>query len=376
MSCSSGSPVCVDTGTFAHDCWAAISSSNAPTGRYQHAVAWTGTQMIVWGGADASGTGVTNTGGVYDVAADTWQATWPIGAPPGTWLSMGFWFSGKMMIVAGLSLNGYNHGAITYDPALYQWSGMGAAGLGSVYAAGVVTPGGVIYCGGTAGAQVQNIGWLFPNYTTSGMAIADGVPANGGCRRSNHTAVWSGTEMLVYGGLASNSPQIPASGGSRYLQASDSWKALSPEQPPTYPFRWDHVSVWTGSRMIVWGGNMGADGVTYAPTAAGGSYDPATDSWTKLSTVGAPEARTGAIAVWTGAKMLVYGGVDENGNLPLNTGAAYDPIQDKWAPIAVPPWPRGRIDHTAVWTGVGMIVYGGQNPNYHEVYGDGAIYYP
>ncbi len=45
-----------------------------------------------------------------------------------------------------------------------------------------------------------------------------------------------------------------------------------------------HTAVWTGSLMLVWGGSGGGGG--YQNT--GGRYDPATDSWTATSTAAAP----------------------------------------------------------------------------------------
>ena len=48
-----------------------------------------------------------------------------------------------------------------------------------------------------------------------------------------------------------------------------------------------HTAVWTGSEMIVWGGGVAA--ATYLNT--GGRYNPSTDSWTATSTTNAPDAR-------------------------------------------------------------------------------------
>ncbi|SRR5260370_10987745 len=118
--------------------------------------------------------------------------------------------------------------------------------------------------------------------------------------------------------------------------------------------------------MIVWSGNYGPSGTNYAPTATGGVYDPSLDTWTKMSMVNAPEPRTNAVSVWTGTQMIVYGGVDGNGNPPLNTGAVYDPAKDNWTAISPPPSGFG-LGCTVVWTGAGMLVYGA---------GEGAVYYP
>jgi Galactose oxidase, central domain len=102
--------------------------------------------------------------------------------------------------------------------------------------------------------------------------------------------------------------------------------------------------VWTGSEMIVWGG--GADASTYLNTGA--RYNPSTDSWAATSTTNAPEARTSHTAVWTGSEMIVWGG--SNGSY-LNTGGRYNPGTDSWTATSTINAPDGRQEFTAVWTG-------------------------
>ena len=65
-----------------------------------------------------------------------------------------------------------------------------------------------------------------------------------------------------------------------------------------------HTAVWTGSEMIVWGGQIIASRLLNT----GGRYDPSTDSWTATSTTNAPAARQAHTAVWTGSQMIVWGG--------------------------------------------------------------------
>ena len=72
----------------------------------------------------------------------------------------------------------------------------------------------------------------------------------------------------------------------RYNPSTDSWTATSTTNAPTA--RDAHTAVWTGSEMIVWGGsdNNGTDVFN-----TGGRYNPSTDSWTATSTINAPTAR-------------------------------------------------------------------------------------
>src|SRR5205807_4761163 len=139
------------------------------------------------------------------------------------------------------------------------------------------------------------------------------VPAG----RLNHTAVWTGIEMIVWAGHNGTFPVPTLNTGGRYNPSTDSWTATSTANAPAA--RELHTAVWTGSEMIVWGGG---DSTNYFNT--GGKYNPSTNSWTATSTNNAPAARSNHTAVWTGSEMIVWGGV---GNRPvgLNTGGRYNP---------------------------------------------------
>jgi N-acetylneuraminic acid mutarotase len=165
---------------------------------------------------------------------------------------------------------------------------------------------------------------------------------NAPAARDNHTAVWTGSEMIVWGG----SP-IGSTGG-RYNPSTDSWTATSTTNEPS--FRLDHTAVWTGSEMIIWGGNISNN--------TGGRYNPSTDSWTATSTINAPTARIGHTAVWTGSEMIVWGGL-ASGPTYLNTGGKYNPSTDSWTATSTINAPTARSGHTAVGAGSEMIVWGG-----------------
>ena len=164
--------------------------------------------------------------------------------------------------------------------------------------------------------------------------------------RLYHTAVWTGTRMIVWGGESSAGPQNT---GGQYDPVGNSWSATSLTAAPTGSYL--HRAVWTGTKMIVWGGYDG----TYLNT--GGQYDPAGNSWSPTTTTGAPSGRFEHTAVWSGTKMVVWGGF--NGSSLLNTGGQYDPVGDAWSPTTTTGAPSARYLHTAVWSGTKMIVWGG-----------------
>src|SRR5207253_8383836 len=71
-------------------------------------------------------------------------------------------------------------------------------------------------------------------------------------RRANHTAVWTGSEMIVFGG---RNYELPVGTGDRYNPATDTWSKVSLTNAPIP--RYNHTAVWSGTEMIVWGGYTG-----------------------------------------------------------------------------------------------------------------------
>ena len=176
--------------------------------------------------------------------------------------------------------------------------------------------------------------------------------------RDNRKAVWTGIEMIIWGGHVG---LTAFNTGGRYNPSTDSWTATSTTNAPSA--RYLHATVWTGSEMMVWGG---FNGTSYFNT--GGRYNPSTDSWTATSTTNAPGARQNDWPVWTGSEMVVWGGF--NGTSYFNTGGRYNPSTDSWTAISTTNAPSARYLHTAVWTGDSpsfpsqMIVWGGYNGSY------------
>jgi Kelch motif len=173
--------------------------------------------------------------------------------------------------------------------------------------------------------------------------------ANAPVERELQTAVWTGSEMIIWGG---DFPYVNT--GGRYNPGTDSWTATNTTNAPAA--RSLHTAVWTGGEMIVWGGFNGNSILN-----TGGRYNPVTDSWTATSLTNAPTARDQHTAVWTGSEMIIWGG--DNGGPLLNTGGRYNPSTDSWVASSNNNAPAGRFNHTAVWTGSEMIVWGGHGAN-------------
>jgi N-acetylneuraminic acid mutarotase len=134
------------------------------------------------------------------------------------------------------------------------------------------------------------------------------------------------------------------------------------------------VAVWTGTEMIVWGGGALPNPDLLDHTAAdGAAYDPAADTWRAIRS--APGPLAGAAVGWTGKEMLVWGGHDSNGY--TNTGYRYDVAADSWQTLTTVDAPSPRAGAGAVWTGTGFLVWGGVAGDFPPDFpSKGAIWFP
>src|SRR4029079_772640 len=164
--------------------------------------AWTGNEMVVWSGAN------NNTGGRYDPSNDTWTATSTTKAPPSRAGHTTVW-SGTEVIVWGgaTSDNSLNSGG-RYNPMTDSWASTNSA--------------------------------------------------NAPLGRELSSAVWTGGEMIVWGGynddILCDYPYLNS--GGRYNPATDGWVGTSTTNTPSA--RRQQTAVWTGNEMILWGGYNGS----------------------------------------------------------------------------------------------------------------------
>ena len=333
------------------DSWA--PTGKTPTARARHVAVWTGTEMIVWGGNLQAG--FTDTGGKYDPITDSWTAASITNAPTGRELPTAVWTGSEMIVWGGFDVSGsdVNTGG-RYNPITDSWTATSTANapVGRESHTAIWTGSSMIIWGGyffDGNDNYLNTGGRYSPATDSWTATSTNNAPEG---REVHGAVWTGSEMIIWGGLG-DAGYFDT--GGRYNPATDSWTTTNTANAPVA--RTVHGATWTGEEMIIWGGSYVFIDTHYLNT--GGRYNPNTDSWTATSITDAPEARTTHTAVWTGNEMIVWGGQAGFIGHYFNTGGRYDPSTDSWIATSTANAPNGRYRHTAVWTGNEMIVWGG-----------------
>jgi len=348
-SCQDDTACCED--------WQPMEVSGAPTGRERHTAVWNqGTgSMIIWGGNTA--TEFFATGAAYSEGADSWTPLPAGNAPTPRALHTAVWTGNRMVIWGGRDATTQKGDGAVYNPAGDFWAPIDTINAPSARALHraiwAVDVGEMVVWGGTDGIELDTGARYDPVADLWGLAPVDELDPDRPTPRSNHGAVYTGTEMIIWGGSEAS---VKLDDGAIYVPtedpAGDPWLPMNGLGAPSA--REGHTVVWTGTVMLIWGGG-GAAGFL----DDGAAYDPGLDAWTPIGAVDAPSPRWRHTAVWTGTHMIVWGGQGPTG--ALDTGAMYDPVGDAWTTLVTSEVASARYNHTAVWTGARMAVWGGRD---------------
>ena len=291
--------------------WRRLPSSPYPVmmveGGYR--VVWTGAELLTFGSMDAA----------YSPASNTWRKLPP--GPGGP--SVTVWTGRQVLMWGGGCCSSSTADGSAFDPALGVWVPMPRAPLTPRHAPGVWTGTEMIVVGGTDyhsqfadGAAYNPATRTWRNLPPMPAPIAD------------QTLTWTGTEVIVAGGARydtelgpSGADPVRASAAAfAYNPSTNTWRRLADMPMPRY----QHVAVWTGDQLLVWGGQTTA--ATGSAPPYGVAYDPATDRWSSMPP--SPlKARVGAIFAWTGKELLIWGGLGVASSGMLGDGAAFRPVR-------------------------------------------------
>jgi N-acetylneuraminic acid mutarotase len=283
--------------------------------RRGHSAVWTGTSMIVFGGrGPADGCRqqlcTLNDGAAYDPATDRWT---PIAPAPlaGRNGHTAVWFQDRMVVWGGAVEGGaaVADGA-SYDPATNTWSPLPAAPLEPrVSHRSVASAHRMLVWGGSSeaeeGGKYFADGAIYSPATNGWTPMAPYPQTTEPAARDSFSSVWTGTHMLVWGGTGRTESCRPCQhdDGAAYELSSDSWKLMTPSPLSA---RGNHRAIWTGKEMVVWGG------FSTTELNDGAAYNPASDSWSQLP-VSPVLGRQGQAMVKVGDNLIVWGGHGPHG---------------------------------------------------------------
>jgi N-acetylneuraminic acid mutarotase len=232
--------------------WRALPKSPASGGGL---VVWTGRELIGWGGGCCGD--AFSDGAAYNPATNAWRklATSPLApsqSPLGTW-------TGRELLVFvgdvgpdGKTWPAHFARAAAYNPATNTWRRIarlpsargGASVVWDGHEALVVGGADVRQTGGPV--PLAKVGYAYNPTTNRWRRLP---PMESG--RSQNAALWSGKMLLLWGGSQTvDRPLVPPH-GLAYDPRSNRWSSL-PQAPLLG--RLDPTAVWTGRQLIVWGG--------------------------------------------------------------------------------------------------------------------------
>ena len=184
--------------------WTSTNTTSAPDSRANHGAVWTGSEMIVWGGAVPTAFQF-DTGGRYNPATDSWTATSTTNAPDARDRPTAVWTGSEMIVWGGgffdgTALRTLNTGG-KYNPTTNSW------------AATSITNAPIARVGHHSSLDRQSndcLGWpkWWEDVFNSGGRYDPGTDSwaatstvNAPLGRSTFTVVWTGREMIVWGGF-------------------------------------------------------------------------------------------------------------------------------------------------------------------------------
>jgi len=241
----------------------------APAGR-GGIVVWSGHELIEWGGGCCGD--VSSDGAAYDPSTESWRKIAP--APVGGQQSpVGAWAGKELVIFPGQDPEGQPVGGAAYKPATDTWRRIGSKPAPTKGAYAVWDGYEVLVTGGTRpGYGLAKAGLAYNPATNRSRRLA---PIGSG--RAGTATVWTGRRLLVWGGETFPGATTTAGHGLSYDPIGNRW---SPLPPSPLPARVDPTAVWTGRELIVWGGRttacrrnapchtrLHADGAAFRPTA-------------------------------------------------------------------------------------------------------------
>ncbi len=335
--------------------WENIVTINAPEGRIEHAAVWTDFavdkrnrfKMFVWGGC-TSGDGCIkylNTGGIFDPAARNWV---PVGIDENTPSARS------------------NHSVVWTGSEYLVWGG----------SFGAHTP--------NQKAVAYRDGASYNPLTQHWTKIAEN-PDLKFAGRSFHSAIWTGNtgnpvssnKMLVWGGcdveeyLFCNNHY---NDGAFYDPKTGTWSALEAKGvAPSARRLHGELHIRERNLFMVWGGQQ-----KNRELPDGAYLDLKTMTWNTMKQP-APERRSRHTLVWTGEHVIAFGGETSNDGYVEDIGVYTLPATGsgpgQWEALRGEFLPFKVKNHTAIWTPVGMMVWGGQT-DYTAFENIGAIFHP
>ena len=233
---------------------------------------WTGSELLIWGGYTGfDELDVVANGHAFDATEMTWR---PIDhAPIGPRAHMAFAWTGSELLIWGGWSGRYGYefaeeffdDGAAYDPVSDSWRMLPQAPIDARAPLSVWTGRQMLVWGTALRVEERpRDGAAYDPATDSWRPIAEAP-----IELTDATAVWTGTEMIVFGAAlhGGNHPETPTAIGAAYDPASDTWRQLPESDIDPNA----NTASWLGDRLIAW---------DYSENTS--AYSPGSATWSSL----------------------------------------------------------------------------------------------
>jgi hypothetical protein len=243
--------------------WASLEAgwSELPAPPYEAACAtsvWTGHELLYWGGDDSCQEGTARReGAAFDPVARTWRSLAP--SPlDGRSSAAAAWTGEELLVWGGWGESARGDGA-AYRPATDEWRLLAESPLEARIPAAEIWTGKELIVWGDVGRHGENVDGAAYDPAADTWRMLPPAPF----ALNLADAVWTGEEMVVYGALldGNNWSRSEHARGLAYDPGANTWREIS-----SYPLSPQASTVvWTGGEMIAWDYELRAG--AYDPTA-------------------------------------------------------------------------------------------------------------
>jgi len=332
--------------------WRMLPAAPVSGGTYLAHV-WTGTELIIHNVVRDTSERPRVVDAAYNPTTNRWRKLpanpYPVRNTEG----------GVRAVWTGTEMLTFGQSYAAYNPRTNRWRPIapGPAGPSVTVWTGRQV---LMWGGGCCGGEESAAGWAYDPWSNAWRKLP-AAPLSG----RHATGVWTGWEMVVVGGTRHG---VELTDAAAYNPATRTWRKIASLPAP----RLQATLTWTGTEVLMVGGGAWSQW-TWRPYQDGLGYNPYTNRWRRLPNL--EQARSQHMAVWTGRQLLVWGGVPVpfNNREGLAGGAAYTPATNRWSALPKAPL-RGRCGAVAAWIGREMLVWGGTSAG--TAFSDGAIYRP
>jgi hypothetical protein len=330
--------------------WSVVAD-HPVVGRVFPIVVWTGNEVIVWGGEKPSERAWHADGAAFDPATGTWRdlAESPLSSRSE---HVAAWTGEEVIICCG-RIVGEGASAAAYNPAADEWREVAAPPISPAFAEAVWTGEEMLVFGGVGGGGTSNLvgAAAYNPATNSWRELAD-LPY--GLERTADAAMGQGV-VYAWPSTGQDSTDLPLA----YDITSDEWLPLP---PPPSPRPSAPSLVWTGDELFAYGAGSNAEGNVIGIAV---SYNPEAQTWDLAESPPFEPATYGEgtdgsqKATWVDGEVYVWTGwVGTDWAVPITRVGAYDPVNNSWRELEPAPIPAQGLWHEPiVWTGSQLITY-------------------